>query len=272
MICFPNAKINIGLNIIEKRQDGFHNIETIFYPIKWCDITEFIVHNGPGPTIEQSGITLDISTPEDNSCYKAYHLLKNDFQLPPVQFHIHKVIPVGAGLGGGSADAAYTLCYLNDYFNLKLSLKQLTGYAESLGSDCPFFINNKPSYATERGNRLRDIELNLQHYHIVIVYPGLYISTKEAYSDIVPQKNKESLESLIQSPVSAWRHVIKNDFEPVIFKKYPDIECVKNKLYDHGALYASMTGSGSSVYGLFDSPKNLATAFPENYHVWEGSL
>ncbi|MFW6224962.1 MAG: 4-(cytidine 5'-diphospho)-2-C-methyl-D-erythritol kinase [Bacteroidota bacterium] len=272
MIYFPNAKINIGLNITEKRNDGFHTIETIFYPVKWCDIAEFIVNNESTPSFKHSGIPLDISANEDNLCYKAYLLLKEDYRLPPLQFHLHKVIPVGAGLGGGSSDAAYTLYYLNDYFNLRLSLGRLANYAEKLGSDCPFFINNKPTFATEKGNRLRNIELDLQDHYIVIVYPDLYISTKEAYSGIVPQKNNESLETLIQSPVCEWRYAIKNDFETAIFKKYPEIEGIKKRLYNHGALYASMTGSGSSVYGIFDSPKNLASIFSENYQIWQGPL
>ncbi len=272
MIYFPNAKINIGLNIIEKRNDGFHTIETVLYPVKWSDIAEITINKQSTPSFNQTGIPLDINDNKDNLCYKAYLLLKKDYPLPSVQFHLHKIIPVGAGLGGGSSDAAYTLYYLNDYFNLNLSPQQLVNYAEILGSDCPFFIHNKPMFATEKGNRLRNIELDLQNYYIVIVYPDLYISTNEAYSGIIPQKNKDSLEELILSPVCEWRNSIKNDFETLIFKKYPDIERIKNELYLHGALYASMTGSGSSVYGIFNSLKKPGLNFPEHYHVWQGPL
>lgn len=276
MIYFPNAKINIGLNIIEKRPDGFHNLETVFYPVSWCEPLEVIVagkeNNMGGATIkfESSGIPISGDS-RSNLCVRAYNLLSADFALPPVDMHLHKVLPIGAGLGGGSADAAFTIKILNDLFQLHLSAEKMQGYARQLGSDCAFFIENKPVLAYERGDVFVPVGLNLSGYYIALVKPPVHISTAEAYAGIHPRKPERSLKELIQLPVEQWKDVVMNDFEASIFTKYPQIETIKKELYSLGAIYASMSGSGSCVYGLFSDKTNLKSAF-QTCEVWEGKL
>lgn len=264
MICFPNAKINIGLNITEKRLDGFHNIETIFYPIELCDMLEFVVSDKI--SFENSGLTID-GDADNNLCIKAYNLLKKDFSLPELRIHLHKIIPFGAGLGGGSADAAFMLNALNSYFELNLSASELKKYASSIGSDCAFFIENKPSFANEKGDNLQEIKLNLKDYLIVIVKPNIHVPTAVAYSKVKPAIPSTSLKDSINLPIEEWKYNIKNDFEESIFAVYPEIKSIKENLYKQGAIYASMSGSGSSVYGIFHKKENPEITFPD-YFIW----
>ena len=260
MICFPNAKINIGLNIVSKRTDGYHNLETIFYPIPLKDILEFVPNQNSKTSISQSGINLNI--PEDkNICMKAYNLLAVDYQLPPLAIYLHKIIPNGAGLGGGSADASFFLKSLNEYFNLHIPNQKLIDYASELGADCAFFINNKAVFASGTGNVFEDIELNLRNYYMVLVKPDCSISTPEAFKNIKVKILDVSLRELIKLPVSEWKNRIVNDFEESLFQKYPLLAEIKQNLYNQGAVYASMSGSGSAIYGLFTDKPDLKNQF-----------
>ena len=260
MICFPNAKINIGLNIVSKRTDGYHNLETIFYPIPLKDILEFVPSQNSETSINQSGINLNI--PEDkNICMKAYHLLARNYPLPSLDIYLHKIIPNGAGLGGGSADASFFLKSLNEYFNLNIPNRKLIDYASELGADCAFFINNEAVFASGTGNIFDDIELNLQNYYMVLVKPNFSISTLEAFNNIKPKMPDISLKELIKLPVSEWKDRIVNDFEENLFQKYPLLSEIKQNLYNQGAVYASMSGSGSAIYGLFTDKPDLKNRF-----------
>ena len=266
MITYPIAKINLGLLVTEKRADGFHNIETIFYPVLVQDALE-VVHSDKFQ-INITGIDLN-EKPEENLVVKAYQLLKADFELPPVNIHLHKNIPVGAGLGGGSSDASYMLMLLNDLFNLELTEKQLLAYALQLGSDCPFFIRSKPVYAVGRGEVMEDVPLSLKGYSLVVVKPPIHISTEEAYQEIVPAKGRIALKALTRFSVAKWPGNIQNQFERYVFAKYPEVKAVKQKLYDLGAAFALMSGSGSAVYGLFRSEKkSIISHFPEDYQLF----
>ncbi len=248
MIVFPNAKINIGLHVVSKRADGYHNLETVLYPVPLTDALEMAESDRTG--ISFSGLAVD-GLPENNLVLKAYYLLKSDFDLPPVRFHLHKVIPSGAGLGGGSSDAAFTLKMLNDFFQLGISDEQLKSYAAKLGSDCPFFIENKPVLATGTGVELSSIKIDISDYKIVVVKPKVSVSTALAYKNVIPSKSAFNLDEISELKVSDWRNHVVNDFERRVFAEFPEIENLKNKMYENGALYASMTGSGSAVYGLF---------------------
>ncbi len=255
MILFPNAKINLGLNITERRPDGYHNLETIFYPLMIKDALEIV--KSDKLSFQSSGIRI----PGDdytNLCLKAYHLLKHDFDMPPISIHLHKNIPIGAGLGGGSADAAFMIKLLNHQFELGLTPEQMMNYGRRLGADCAFFINNRPVYAFEKGDRFEPVELDLSAYYLVLVMPPVHVSTAEAYGRINPKPTETSLKDLIKQPVSDWRTHIKNDFEEHIFKAYPIIADVKNYLYQTGAFYASMSGSGASVFGIFERQPDLS--------------
>ena len=250
MILFPNAKINIGLHIKRKRSDGYHELETIFYPVNYCDVLEIIIADEL--TLTTSGIDIP---GDDNLCLQAFHMLKQDFDIPAVHIHLHKIIPIGAGLGGGSSDAAFTLKGLNQIFDLQLSNKQLRMYAVKIGADCPFFIENKPMLATGIGDVLEPIGLDLSDYYIAIVNPNIHISSLEAYSGVTPKKPLCSLSELIKSPVKEWQ--LQNDFEQSVFMKYSAVENLKKSLYEKGAVYAAMSGSGSSVFGLFENRPTL---------------
>lgn len=254
MINFPNAKINIGLNITERRTDGYHNLETIFYPVNIKDALEVI--EAGELSFESSGLEIP-GRVEDNLCIKGYHLLKKDFDIPPVKIHLHKNIPIGAGLGGGSADAAFFIRLMNEKFNLGLTIDEQLGYARKLGADCAFFIENKPVFAFERGDEFEPIKLDLSAYEIVLVMPDVHISTSEAFSGIKPAMVKQSLLELILDPISQWKNYIKNDFETNIFKNHVEIRGVKAALYQAGAIYASMSGSGASVFGIFNKTPDL---------------
>ena len=267
MILYPPSKINIGLSITEKRSDGFHNIETVFYPIPLCD-TLSVESAGTGAFCQLDFLCDGIELPEnkthDNLCCKAYHLLNVDYFLPPTNIFLHKVIPVGAGLGGGSSDAAYTLLALNDLFQLNISKEKLLQYASRLGSDCAFFLQGSPAFGTGKGDILEPIALSLTGYHILLVKPSVFVSTADAYSLVTPRKPRHRLPEILQVPVNEWRHTVFNDFETSVFKKFPEIGRIKEKLYSEGAVYVSMSGSGSAVYGIFDKkPDDVAKLFPE---------
>ena len=267
MITFPNCKINLGLRILQKRNDGFHDLETFFYPLALKDALEIITIQDNS----QFSISGSIAIPEDeNVCTKAYHLLKKDFpQLGSIKMHLHKIIPVGAGLGGGSADGAFTLILLNKKFNLELSNDQLINYALQLGSDCPFFIINKPCFATGRGEILEPGKLDLSNYKIVVVNPNIHISTAWAFSRITPSVPKKSIKEIIQQPIETWKNELLNDFEGPVFKNHPEIKKIKEQLNDAEAVYSAMSGSGSSVYGIFEKEKQAVFNFPSEYFVKE---
>ncbi len=274
MIVYPNAKINIGLKVLQKREDGFHNLETLFCPVDKCDILEII--EGKELKIEQYGISIPagagatkgdlLMDPNDNICIKAYNLLKNDFDIPPVEIYLHKSIPVGAGLGGGSSDAAHTILALNKLYGLNLTESQMAQYASALGSDCAFFIYNRPMLGQGRGEILSEISAagldELQReYRIELVHPPYFVSTAQAYGGIVPRNRKEQegivlpdsqpLAELLNNPINEWKNVIFNDFEETVFKKIPQLAQYKEELYNKGAVYAAMSGSGSTMFGIF---------------------
>ena len=269
MILFPNAKINIGLNITEKRSDGFHNLETIFYPVSLTDVLEFVPVKKRETCITNTGIEVDDN--KNNLCIKAYYLLKQKYDLPVLDIHLHKIIPIGAGLGGGSSDGAFILKALNEYFNLNIDFETLTDYVSKLGSDCPFFLHSKPLYASEKGDKFEETGLSLKGYNVVIIYPGIFVSTAEAYSGVIPVKPDISIKEIVKTPIVEWKDVLKNDFEESVFISYPEIKNVKEMLYSSGAVYASMSGSGSAVYGLFSKKPDLSE-LQSNYFVWEGIL
>jgi 4-diphosphocytidyl-2-C-methyl-D-erythritol kinase len=254
MIIFPNAKINIGLNVTERRKDGYHNLETIFYPVKINDAVEVAEANAL--SFESSGLEIP-GRAADNLCIKGYNLLKKDFDLPPVKIHLHKHIPIGAGLGGGSADAAFFIRLLNKKFDLGLTDERMIAYARQLGADCAFFIKNKPVFAFEKGDEFEPIKLDLSNYKIIVVMPPVQVSTAEAYRGVKPAPVNESLMELIYRPVTEWKNHIKNDFEQSVFANNPMIRGVKAALYEAGAIYASMSGSGAAVFGIFDKTPDL---------------
>ena len=267
MIVFPNAKINLGLHILEKRPNGYHELETCFYPVPWKEALEITESNDTTVTI--TGIK--IPDDGDNIILKAYNLLQADFELPHLLLHLHKSIPIGAGLGGGSADAAFTLTVINQHFSLGLSDEQLIAYATKLGADCAFFIKNKPTLATGIGEILSEIDLSLSGKFIQLVYPNIHISTMEAYANIIPKIPPMRIKDILAKfSLPDWKEVLNNDFEKPLFKKYPILDEIKNKLYREGAIYAAMTGSGSCMFGIFDHEKMLD--FPKEYKLWAGWL
>lgn len=250
MIVYPNAKINIGLNIVSGRPDGYHNLETVFYPVNLCDTLSIETSESAHTTLTVEGIHIEGNT-DNNLVMKAYRLLEKDFQLPAVSMKLIKGIPSQAGLGGGSSDAAFTLKTLNNLFDLNLNVEQLESYAAMLGADCPFFIKNKPVFAEGTGNIFSPIDFSLKGCYILLVKPDVYISTKEAFQHVSPHyPGKKLTELLMQSP-EKWKDVVKNDFEDSVFPQHPILETIKTQLYNRGAVYASMSGSGSSVYGIF---------------------
>ena len=282
MLLFPNCKINLGLQITGKRADGYHNIETFFFPVPLKDALEIIDDSKTGDGVEftQSGIPI-VGDQKDNLCIKAWQLLKNDFPtLPSIKLHLHKAIPMGAGLGGGSADGSFTLRALNQNYALNLSENQLLAYALQLGSDCPFFIVNTPCLASGRGEQLQPIQLSLSGYQLVVVNPGIHINTRWAFSQLQfdsnasnNTKNEENdLATIISGPIENWKEQLVNDFEISVFEKFPSIQFIKESLYEKGALYASMSGSGSSVFGIFKANKIPSLDFPIHYLTYNTAL
>lgn len=271
MITYPNAKINLGLRITEKRSDGFHNLETIFYPIPLKDILEIVPSSGKGNcSFSSSGLLID-GKPEDNLCVRAYNVLHAQFNLPSVKIHLHKIIPFGAGLGGGSSDAAFTITMLNSIFGLGLNTKTMQELAAQLGSDCAFFIENQAAFAHGRGELLKPISLTMNGYYMVLLNPGIHVGTKQAYAGVHPKHPEFSLIELTTANWLANRLSIKNDFEEHIFALHPEIEYLKNELYNAGAEFALMSGSGSSVFGIFKDKPVLPQTLTK-YLVFKGLL
>jgi len=276
MVVFPNSKINLGLHIVSKRADGYHNIETCFVPVvSLRDILEAIVGSNGAFQFTSSGLVIP-GRPDDNLCVKAYRLLKTGFDLPPVQMHLHKIIPMCGVLGGGSSDASFVLLCLNEMFELGLDDETLENYASQLGSDCPFFIRNQTVLATGTGNQFQDITIDLNGNYIALVFPEIAVATADAYAGVVPRQSANgpstSLAELLQNHrPDEWKDTIVNDFEASVFKKYPELAEVKNQLYQAGAYYASMSGSGSTLYGLFDYDPDLES-LETNYRTWTGKL
>ena len=273
MLVFPNAKLNLGLYISQRRADGFHNLESVFVPLPWTDALEIL----PAPAGQATSLTLSgrpiPGLPATNLCVRAFELLQADFpQLPPVQLYLHKIVPIGAGLGGGSADAAFALKATDALFGLKLPLEALEGYARRLGSDCAFFIRNQPVLAVEKGDVFEEIELSLTGTTCVVVYPNLHISTAEAYAHITPQLPAHPLRGALAQPMSTWRETVGNDFETALTPTHPVLAAIKRQFYAAGATYASLSGSGSAVYGLWASGEPAAMTWPDAYTTWQGVL
>jgi 4-diphosphocytidyl-2-C-methyl-D-erythritol kinase len=265
MVIFPNCKINLGLHITGKRPDGFHELETVFYPVQLKDILEVVTSTTQH--FQSTGLDIPGNT-ESNLCLKAYHLLKQDFpDLPSVHMHLHKLIPMGAGLGGGSADGAFALRLLNEKYKLNITTQQLIEYAAKLGSDCPFFIINTACYATGRGEILTPLNLDLSGYRFVLVHPGIHINTKWAFEQIQPGLPSRSIKEIIQLPIQDWKYYLSNDFELPIKQNYPAIEAIKLALYKDGAIYASMSGSGSVVFGIYPTNANIQLNKQLNYRI-----
>jgi len=271
MVTFPNCKINLGLNILQKREDGFHDIETFFFPLPFTDVLEIITFE-PSGSFKNTGI---YSGEEGNNlCLKAFDLLKKDFPgLPEIKMHLHKAIPIGAGLGGGSSDALFTLLLLNRKFGLQIPQTKLFDYALQLGSDCPFFLINKPSFANGRGEKIEEISLSLSSYKILIINPGIHNNTKEIFQLINPVYPSKKIKKIIQQPINTWKGELANDFEKIVFPKHPEIKKIKEDLYSHKAVYASMTGTGSTVFGIFKKEHDINFPVEKKYfHKWIGNL
>lgn len=265
MLIYPNAKINLGLYITEKRADGYHNLETVFYPIPLRDSLQIEVqkHGVDTSDFQQAGITIE-GYMTQNLVYKVYELLHEEFNLPPVKVHLYKHIPTGAGLGGGSSDAAFMMKGLNELFDLRLSDEQMEERVGRLGADCAFFIRNTPVYATGIGNVFKPCPVSLKGWTIVLIKPNVSISTKDAYGSVCPRKPEYDLMNTMQKPIELWRDYVTNDFEASVFKLQPQIGVIKDTLYDMGAVYASMSGSGSAVFGLFKHPvESVKTVFAD---------
>ncbi len=299
MLVFPNAKINLGLNIIEKRPDGYHNLLSVFYPVKRLfDVLEVVKaqdfkgegelynainHSGKGVepfpieyteagkiSIALTGIDIP-GNAADNLLVKAYNLIDADYNLEPVKVHLHKVIPTGAGLGGGSADAAFFISALDEVLEIGLAWGEKHHYARQLGSDCSFFVTNRPAFCFERGDQFELIDLDLSAYHLALIKPPIHVSTAEAYGGIKPKAANASPEDIIKLPITEWKGQLVNDFEETVFAVHPAIKAIKDELYALGAVYACMSGSGSTVLGIFEKEPALNSIF-DNCFVWTGKL
>lgn len=284
MVVFPNIKINIGLSITSKRPDGFHNIESVMVPIPWCESLEVMEHQDLNPRIEQvaqpvvSGKVTFYSysnvipgQASKNLCIRVFHILEDWFNIPPTDIHLLKTLPIGAGLGGGSADAAFCLRALKEYYGLTISDFEAKKLLSQIGSDCPFFWENKPAFVYGKGDEMRPVAFDLSAYWILLVHPNLAISTQEAYAGVTPKQPLIDLNLIPDLPIEAWKEVVKNDFEDSLFPKYPLLQDLKETLYAKGALYASMSGSGSTMYGIFSEAPSLPKAW-SNYSTWLGKI
>jgi 4-diphosphocytidyl-2-C-methyl-D-erythritol kinase len=273
MIVFPNAKINIGLRILRRRSDGFHDLESIFYPVGLCDMLEILPCdpglNDRGPGISVSG--LEVPDSSENLCLRAAGLFRDRQGTLPVRIHLHKKIPVGAGLGGGSADASFTLLALNRLFDCGLDPASLEGYANELGSDCAFFIRNRPCLARGRGEILEPVSLSLAGQYLLILFPGISIPTSDAYRMVSPSADGPGLDEIPQLPLEQWRERAVNDFEKPAFSEHPELAVLKQGLYASGAAFASMSGSGSAVYGIFTAPPELKPEL-KGYRAYTGRM
>jgi 4-diphosphocytidyl-2-C-methyl-D-erythritol kinase len=254
VILFPPAKINLGLRILRKRSDGFHDIETVMLPLPFFDILELL----PADKFTFLSTGLEVkAVPGSNLCEKAFRLMKEQHGIPDVYIHLRKQIPMGAGLGGGSADATCTLMGLNALFQLNLSQHTLHDYASNLGSDCPFFLEDAPQIATGRGEILSFVNLTLVGKYLVLLNPGIHVGTKEAYAGVYPNEDSKAVKSIIEQPLETWKGELVNDFEKSVFAQFPAIETLKQRLYDLGAVYAAMSGSGSSVFGIMEKEVDI---------------
>jgi 4-diphosphocytidyl-2-C-methyl-D-erythritol kinase len=272
MLVFPKSKINLGLNITRKRPDGYHDIETVFYPVNLCDALEIVVQKGGGErdVLTITGYELP-GKPDDNIILRAAEILRKNYPIPYFTIHLHKSIPAGSGLGGGSSDAAGMLRAINRICNLSLGTHELRTFAAGIGSDSSFFIDCRPSFASGRGEILKPVSLSLNGLFLVLVNSGILISTKEAYDNCVPSIPESSLYDIIKKPVSEWKHMLANDFEKTIFLNHPGIKRIKQLMYDCGAVYSSMSGSGSTVYGIFKE-KPLIPEDLRNFVIFAGEL
>jgi len=259
MITFPNCKINLGLWVTDRRPDGYHTIQTVMFPVRWCDILEIVPASGKTAKLTVSGMDVT-GKPEENLCYKAWKLMSDLYSIPAVAIHLHKIIPTGAGLGGGSVDASFMLRMLNTMFQLRLNDDILRSLSAQLGMDCPFFIDNVPALSTGRGDILQAVTINLDGFYLVVVKPPVHINTATAFAGISPVFRDDSIVKILGSPVQEWKNTLVNDFEKTIFARYPQIGEIKEILYRRGAVYAAMSGSGSAVYGLFS--EKPAVDFP----------
>ena len=275
MVSFPNAKINLGLNIVRRRPDGYHDLETAFYPAGWRDVLEISpVAAGASPDegvrITLTGIVPE-GAPSDNLCVKAWRILRREFPgLPAVAMHLHKTIPTGAGLGGGSSDGVAALRMLSELHELPVTTERLEALALELGSDCPFFVRNRPCFAQGRGERMQEMALDLSGYGLMVVHPGIHVSTAQAFAGVQPKPPVFPIPEILKEPVERWRDRLVNDFEASVFAAHPAIADIKEALYEKGAVYASMSGSGSSVYGIFPKgclPKDT-DGFPSGYAIF----
>lgn len=267
MVSFPPCKINLGLRIVSKRPDGYHDLETCFYPVPWTDVLEVI--HAPETSFAYSGHVIP-GNPDNNLCVRAYEMLRRDFGIGPVSVHLHKILPMGAGLGGGSSDGAYMLRMLNSLFNLNLPSAQLLDYAAKLGSDCAFFILDGPMIGKGRGEKLTPCDPVLKDTYAVLLKPDLHISTADAFAGIVPRRPPNSIDTVVKSDPASWKEEMHNDFEDSLFPRFPVLAETKKLLYDAGAYYASLSGSGATVYGLFKSPPAFSP--PASIAHWQGWL
>lgn len=268
MIAFPPCKINLGLNILRRRTDGYHDIETCFYPVPWTDILEIIRSD----TFDFAVSGLPVPGPAaDNLCVRAYEIFEKDFRIGPVKMHLHKTIPMGSGLGGGSSDAAHALRLLNRLFSLDLSNERLVEYASLLGSDCAFFISGEPAFGTGRGEHLQELRVNLENEFLAIIVPEIQVATAAAYAEVTPSQPAIPCDRVVsEMPVSEWKHNLGNDFEASVFRQHPVIGRIKQSLYDAGASYAGMSGSGAAIFGIFDHPVQLPDDLMQ-YKSWTGA-
>lgn len=274
MVVFPCCKINLGLNVVERRSDGYHNLETVFYPIPLHDNLEVTTakHASQPYLLHKTGLHVE-GDDENNLVVKVFNLLREDFkQIPPVEIWLHKRIPSGAGLGGGSSDAAFMMRLLNEKYELGMDDEDIEYRLSRLGADCPFFYQARPAFATGIGDQLMPIDFDLAGWNFLLVKPDIHVSTRDAYSMVRPKPSSESLLQSLSRPVDTWRETVKNDFEYSVFQHYPEIAAIKQTLYDMGATYASMSGSGSSVFALFERSQPEAESVFHDCFVYETRL
>lgn len=269
MITFPIAKINLGLNVVNRRADGYHDLETVFYPVPIKDALEIYPMDDKFPSdvdcdLKVTNISID-GDEQRNLVVRAYHTLAEQYPLPRIHAHLYKGIPTQAGMGGGSSDCAYMIRLLNEVFNLGMDTEEMISYAVHLGADCPFFILSRPAYAEGIGERLQPIDLDLSGWHIAVVRPDIPVPTREAFSLVKPQRPQNNCRDIVAQPVEKWRELLVNDFEHSVFTLHPEIGQIKQQLYDMGATYAAMSGSGSSVFGLFRSHVDFGTHFKDMF-------
>lgn len=269
MIVFPNAKINLGLNITSKRPDGYHNIESVFVPIPINDVLEITKNNNENTVFSSIGIDIP-SDGKPNLVERAWMILNEAYNIPACDLDLLKKIPIGAGLGGGSADAAACMIGLNDLFKLEIPEPKLVELSSKLGADCAFFVKNKPVYAQGIGNQFSDIDLSLKGLHFVVIYPNIHVSTPEAYKHVTPSKPEKDIRTILKEPIEVWKAHLKNDFEYSVFQQYPKIKEAKNALYKAGATYAAMSGSGSTLFGIFK--EECMNSFDDLGQVWKFKL